>query len=120
MQPAAIEIKRQREKDILADMIDIYCTGNGHAAGCPQCAELKAYALKRVDDCPHMAEKSFCSVCPTHCYDPDHRDAVRRVMRYSGRRYFLKKPVKTLAHGFYTIQARWWQKRSGRRASAND
>ena len=101
-----LEKKRQHEQAILSDMIDIYCSGHGHKQPCKDCLELKAYALKRTKLCPHMATKSYCSVCDTHCYAPDQQEAIRQVMRYSGRKYFLRHPIQTIAHGWATLQAR--------------
>ena len=101
-----LEKKRQHERDILSDMIDIYCSGHRHKQPCKDCLELKAYALKRIKLCPQMATKSYCSVCDTQCYAPEQQAAIRQVMRYSGRRYFLRQPIKTIGHGWATLKAR--------------
>ena len=59
------EQKRAQEKQTVGLMIALYCHGNhGTPKGqlCPDCAALQEYADARVDHCPHMAEKTFCSV----------------------------------------------------------
>lgn len=106
MDKTKLEEKRQEEKDILSDMIHIYCEGQGHKAPCRECLELKAYALNRIERCPEMATKSFCSVCDIQCYGPDQSRRIREVMRYSGRRYFLVHPLQSIAHGWTTLRAR--------------
>ena len=99
--------KREREREVLLQMIGIYCRGNhGTRRGelCPECAELAAYAEKRVARCPHMETKTFCSQCPTHCYAPQKREAIRNVMRYSGPRMLLHHPVLTIKHGLDSLR----------------
>ena len=64
--PAAPEKKRQQEKATVGLMIELYCRGHhGTPKGrlCPDCAVLRDYADARVDHCPHIATKTFCSVC---------------------------------------------------------
>lgn len=72
--PDTPEKKRRQEKETVGLMIELYCRGNhGTPKGqlCPDCAALRDYADARVDHCPHMATKTFCSVCKTHCYKPE-------------------------------------------------
>ncbi len=117
MKPEKLIRKRRRERAIIAEMIDIYCRGQHHPPDCSDCRELTSYAIHRVELCPHMADKSFCSACATPCYDEAHRNAIRQVMRYSGRRYFLRRPLRTLAHGWVTLKNRGIQKRTERASS---
>ena len=81
-------------------MIDIYCKGNGHSNNgiCSECTALKDYAHLRVDKCPFMETKTFCSSCRVHCYKEDMRDMIREVMRYSGPRMLLHHPIITIRH----------------------
>ena len=75
--PDTPEKKRRQEKETVGLMIELYCRGNhGTPKGqlCPDCAALRDYADARVDHCPHMATKTFCSVCKTHCYKPAGAD----------------------------------------------
>ena len=76
-------------------MIELYCRGHhGTPKGrlCPDCAVLRDYADARVDHCPHIATKTFCSVCQTHCYKPEMRERIRQVMRWSGPRMLFHHP----------------------------
>ena len=56
--------KREQEKQTVGLMIELYCHGHhgtrGHAL-CPECEALRSYADARVDHCPHMETKTFCS-----------------------------------------------------------
>lgn len=91
-------------------MVGIYCKGRKHAdraaSGpapdgkglCPSCQELVVYAFARIDRCPHMEEKTFCSVCETHCFKPRMRERVREAMAYAGPRMMLYDPKGAIAH----------------------
>ena len=47
------------------------------------------YAHQRIDCCPFMESKTFCSNCSVHCYQKEQREQIRRVMRFSGPRMLL-------------------------------
>ena len=87
--------KREREKQIVSEMIRLYCRKrHGTRTGlCPECAELDAYARTRSDRCPFMETKTFCSNCKVHCYKPEMREKIREVMRFSGPRMLFHHPV---------------------------
>ena len=96
-----IETKREREKQMVSQMISLYCRGNhGTRRGelCPDCAALTAYARLRSDKCPFMETKTFCSNCTVHCYKPEMREKIRAVMRYSGPRLIFTHPVAAVRH----------------------
>ena len=120
--------KRAEEAAMVSEMIALWCRGH-HAreapaadaprvrvglrtvALCPECAELRAYALGRIGHCPHMGTKTFCSVCPTHCYRAQMRERIREVMRWAGPRMLLVRPIPAIRHAIVTVQA----KRAGHR-----
>ena len=99
--------KREREAQMVSQMIALWCRGHhggGHAveqAGddesvrvklglrtitlCPECAELQKYAIARIEHCPHMGTKTFCSACPSHCYRPAMREKIREVIGSGGK-----------------------------------
>lgn len=109
-----VEAKRERERVVVGEMIRSYCHGNHGTRGgelCDECAELAAYAEKRIARCPVMATKSFCSQCKIHCYAPAQRARIKDVMRYAGPRMLLSHPVMTVRHGLDTFAARQRQKR---------
>ena len=102
--------KIEAEKKTLALMVGIYCRGKAHpgraARGpapdgsglCPTCQELVDYAFERIDRCPCMETKTFCSVCETHCYKPAMRERVREAMAYAGPRMMRYDPKGAIAH----------------------
>lgn len=58
--------KRDGEKLLVSEMIALYCRKNHHTAKgslCPQCQALHDYALQRIERCPFMETKTFCSAC---------------------------------------------------------
>ena len=103
-----IQDKREREKEMVSDMILLYCqkqhktlrkaSGLKKTDLCPECAELKSYARMRSDKCPFMETKTFCSNCKVHCYKPDMRERIRIVMRFSGPRMLFVHPVAAIRH----------------------
>ena len=103
-----LDDKRKKEMYILIKMIGIYCHEvHGTQEGlCPQCEELLAYAQQRIRFCPHMASKTFCSACTTHCYAPVRREAIQRIMRYSGPRMLRYHPILAIKH----MWLQWKQK----------
>ena len=93
------EKKRQREKQMVTEMIRLYCRKkHGGRELCPDCAALAEYARQRSDKCPFMAEKTFCANCRVHCYKPEMREKIREVMRFSGPRMIFTHPVAAVRH----------------------
>lgn len=86
------EQKRTLELETVSEMIDIYYKG------APAGEELKKYAAVRIEKCPFMATKSFCSQCKVHCYAPEQRMQIRQVMKYSGPRMLFRKPCMVIRH----------------------
>ena len=89
-----------REAKTIRCMIEIYCRDQhgGKAELCAECAELRDYALARLDKCPFQELKSTCVNCAVHCYKPEMRQRVRDVMRYAGPRMVWRHPVLALTH----------------------
>ncbi len=113
---AQVEAKRSREREVVTQMIAVYCRGNhGTARGqlCDECAALTEYASTRISRCPFMATKTFCSQCKVHCYAPAQRQAIKDVMRYAGPRMLLKHPAMTIHHGIDTLRAKRAQEKVG-------
>ena len=110
-----VEWKRQEERKTVREIVKIYCRGHHHdrEAGhelCPDCEAIAAYADIRITKCPRMAVKTFCSVCPIHCYAKPQRELILTIMRYSGLRMLWHHPLMALRH--ILIQ---WRTRHGRR-----
>lgn len=93
------ERKRQKEIRTVKEMIRMYCTHeHGGKELCPECAELYAYAKSRSEHCPFMANKTFCANCTVHCYKPEMREKIRKVMRYAGPRMIFYHPCMAVWH----------------------
>lgn len=92
--------RTNREKKTLEAMIQLYCSGHEHdgAPLCADCSELLEYALARLEKCPFGADKPKCSQCTVHCYKPEMRELVRKVMRYAGPRMIGKHPILAVHH----------------------
>lgn len=108
--------KREKEKRTSSLMIELYCRRKHNTkkgALCAECKALEDYVFSRIDHCPHMEEKTFCSACRTHCYRPDMREKIRAVMRFSGPRMLFHHPVMAIHHVAVTIS----QKRKNRAAN---
>jgi hypothetical protein len=89
----------KRERETIQVMVRMYCRDQHYAAElCAECQELEEYAVMRLNRCPFQEGKTTCAKCPVHCYKPEMREYVRRVMRYSGPRMLLRHPMKALLH----------------------
>lgn len=95
-----IKDKREREKEVVGQMIALYCKKQhqNRQELCMECKELLAYACYRSDVCPFMETKTFCSNCKVHCYQADMRERIRQVMRFAGPRIILYHPVLAIRH----------------------
>ena len=92
-----------REKKTIDKMVHIYCKGHHETKKnelCPECTEFLSYAFMRLDKCPFQEEKSTCGKCLVHCYQPQMKEKVKEVMRYSGPRMLLHGPGLALHHAF--------------------
>lgn len=92
--------KRKREQQIVSEMIALYCRRKHRTSRglCPECAALADYARQRIEKCPFMETKTFCSNCRVHCYRPEMRDKIRDVMRFSGPRMLFHRPMTVIRH----------------------
>lgn len=89
------------EKHTVSKMILIYCKSKHKvkdSALCMECAELEAYAHKRLEGCCFGEDKPNCKDCLVHCYKPYKRVQVQKVMRFAGPRMMYKYPILTLKH----------------------
>ena len=74
--PEDLEKKRSDEKMLVSEMIALYCRKQHHTLRdslCSECQQLHDYALARIEHCPFMETKTFCSACKVHCYQPEMR-----------------------------------------------
>lgn len=93
--PKDLAKKRAEEQLLVSEMIALYCRrqhSTPKGSLCPECQELCDYALARIDHCPFMETKTFCSACKVHCYKPAMREQIRTVMRWAGPRMLPVHP----------------------------
>ena len=114
--PKNLNKKRADEKLLVGEMIALYCRRqHGAAKGtlCPECQQLHDYALSRIDRCPFMETKTFCSACKVHCYQPAMREKIRTVMRWAGPRMLPMHPVLSIKHVTVTMKAKREAQKAG-------
>lgn len=87
-----------KEQKTIEFMIRLYCRKNHKKDNCESCNELLNYALLRMEKCPRKNEKTFCSSCPTHCYKPEMKEQIRKVMKWSGPRMLIYNPKMAILH----------------------
>ncbi len=90
----------EREKKTVAAMVRLYCAERHgrRDSDCESCQALLAYSHQRLVRCPYGDAKPACSECPTHCYQPARRQAMREVMRTAGPRMLWRHPWLALVH----------------------
>ncbi|MFW9823087.1 MAG: nitrous oxide-stimulated promoter family protein [Candidatus Thorarchaeota archaeon] len=92
------------EKEIMtiSTMITMYCKNvhNSKLELCQECSKLLDYAERRLEYCRFGENKPTCEKCPIHCYKPEMREKVRKVMRYSGPRMIYTHPIMGFRHLF--------------------
>lgn len=87
------------EKITLVLMLRMYCRYHHNRDQlCRDCSDLLEYALCRLENCRYGNDKPACSHCPVHCYKPEMRDAIKRVMRFSGPRMMVRHPLLVVRH----------------------
>lgn len=91
-----LQKKRVKETESMNLIFDIY--EKGHVEEKEEIEELRRYSAERIQKCPMMETKTYCSNCQIHCYKPVYREKIRKVMRYAGPRLLLKSPGKVFDH----------------------
>lgn len=89
------------EKETVERMIRFYCNKNHKSSEgslCEDCDSLLVYAHKRLDYCQFGEDKTTCRKCPVHCYNPEMRQRIKQVMRFSGPRLALRAPITWIRH----------------------
>lgn len=100
-----LDDKRKKEKEIVEMMIRLYCKKNHYQKEmCSSCESLKEYAFERIDRCPMMANKTFCSSCKVHCYSKQRQIEIKKVMKFAGPRMIFYHPILCVRHIIDTIK----------------
>jgi len=90
----------QDEKKTIKIMIELYCKKQHGSDNnlCDSCLELYNYSQERLDNCPFQAEKPICQKCTIHCYKPEKREQIRKIMRYAGPKMIFHHPIVAVKH----------------------
>lgn len=107
--------RQQNDINLLRRFISLYC-GKQHAdlrqslperniaslasSLCPDCTALLEYAVERLRRCP-LEPKPACKKCTVHCYSPDYRERIRKIMAWSGKRMILHGRLDLVRHFFW-------------------
>ena len=91
----------EEEKKTVEFMIELYCK---HKLKCktmpPKYKELIDYAHAKLNKCTFGENKKSCKQCPIHCYSPQKREEIKKIMRWAGPRMIVYSPIKALKHLF--------------------
>ncbi|MHB0896698.1 MAG: nitrous oxide-stimulated promoter family protein [Spirochaetales bacterium] len=75
--------KIQKEKNVVAFMINCYCKKIHHQDTlCESCNDLVNYAHKRLNVCPFGEKKTSCLKCKVHCYSKEKRVEIKSNVIY--------------------------------------
>lgn len=102
----SVEKKKEKEKKVVGLMMDLYAAKHSDI----DIQRLKEYAFLRIEHCPLIESKTFCSVCKVHCYEKQRRAEIKKVMRYAGARMLFHHPIMAIAH---LIEEQKQKKRGG-------
>ena len=98
----------EQEKRIVRKMIELYCRHHLHQDTMPdEYLHLADFACRRLDHCTYGEQKTACKDCPTHCYAPKEREAIREVMRWAGPRMIWYAPKDAFIHFFHRWTRDW-------------
>ena len=93
--------KIEKEKNIVAFMIEYYCKKNHNQKAIGKsCNDLVKYAHDRLNVCPFRENKSSCLKCKVHCYSNEKREEIKKVMSFVGPRMIYLMPIQYIKHIF--------------------
>ena len=97
-----VRVMNEEEKKVVNKMITLFCNSKHKTNDelCDSCSELNDYAFARLERCPFGEGKPTCGSCSIHCYKPEKKDQIKKVMQFSGPRMLLVSPIYTILH-FY-------------------
>ncbi len=92
-------IKIEKDKNTIKQMVTLYCR---HKLNMTKPNEeyqaLIDYCSLRLDKCKWGEKKMACKNCPVHCYKPEMREKIRKVMIWAGPRMLLYNPIAAIKH----------------------
>lgn len=85
-----------REINTLKVMIQMYCEGKKIRPD--EATALTAYTVNQAANCRYGDTKPECEKCKTHCYKPEMREKIKKVMKWSGPRMIYRHPIMLIYH----------------------
>ncbi len=101
-----IKSRLDEEKVTVSRMIELYCMKKHGKGLCPDCRQMQEYVMQRLDNCKYGNEKPVCAKCPVHCYKPNRREEIRKVMQFAGPQMVLYHPLLALLHTYRSMTSR--------------
>lgn len=104
-----LEKKRLKEKSVMFSMIKVFCKSKHKTKNflCNECRNVLSYAYEKIEICPYMKNKTFCSSCKTHCYNKDMQEKIKQIMRFSGPKMIFYHPITALKYVFIIIRKKF-------------
>ena len=118
----ALNKNQKKELQLIGKFTEVYCSGKhsnserkmvnildvpnfqtdlkGYSL-CAECSSFLDYAFAKRLKCPLEANKPSCKHCKIHCYDSLHRDKVKEIMGYAGRKLLMRGRLDYLWHYFF-------------------
>ena len=92
--------RSEREIKTVSTMIAMYCRAHhgSRETLCEDCQSLFSYAEQRTAKCTFGEGKPACGQCPIHCYKPQMKEKIGRVMRFAGPRMTYRHPILAIRH----------------------
>ena len=113
---ATSEEQLREDAETLYAIGRIYCKGS-HAdrerderGVCAECREVLDYSIRRTSLCPHE-HKGNCKDCEIHCYEPEMRAGIRKIMSYGAPRMTYTHPGMTARYQSKKIAGKAARKR---------
>lgn len=89
----------RQEQHTIESMIRLYCRKKEkNPELCADCQELLQYARQRLSRCTFGNDKPSCRRCVIHCYKPEMKIRIQKVMRYAGPRMLFYHPLSAINH----------------------
>lgn len=96
----------EEDLKVLEKFIEIYCKSKHRKRSkalheglnlCDECQDTLYYASHRRKVCP-LDPKPSCKNCEIHCYKPEYRSRIKKIMRYSGLQLILRGRIDLILH----------------------
>lgn len=92
-----------KDLDILTlkALFPIYCRKYHNSKKTKLCDSCKAeleYAIHKTEICPDKDQGKTCSECKVHCFESEHRERIKEIMRFAGPRLIWSHPLLAIRY----------------------